>query len=312
MGEPMAARYWCHMCSQMVNPVMEVELTCPHCDSGFVEEVDGRGGDMDDQALSLWAPILLGVLGGGSLRRRRIHREEERESSDHDGDSEVEAIRRRRRRTSAILQLLQVIRQGSRAETDASDAESERRRRRDHVILINPFNQAIILRGASDAGTEPPQSQSAGNVGDGAVSAGDYLDALLQRLAENDPSRYGTPPAQKEAVEAMPSVKIEESTSCSICLEELEVGGEARETPCKHRFHGACILPWLELHSSCPVCRFQMPADESKVPPRPHGIEGAAWSLNDLLYLPGPQSGAGGGSLSSSTSSGSNSQPNDN
>ncbi|KAI8001052.1 hypothetical protein LOK49_LG09G00442 [Camellia lanceoleosa] len=37
------ARYWCHMCSQMVNPVMEAEMMmikCPLCRSGFVEEMD--------------------------------------------------------------------------------------------------------------------------------------------------------------------------------------------------------------------------------------------------------------------------------
>ncbi|TYI48490.1 hypothetical protein E1A91_D13G252500v1 [Gossypium mustelinum] len=52
---------------------------------------------------------------------------------------------------------------------------------------------------------------------------------------------------------------------CSVCLDDLKTGNEAKEMPCKHKFHGECILPWLELHSSCPVCRYQMPTDESKL-----------------------------------------------
>ena len=93
---------------------------------------------------------------------------------------------------------------------------------------------------------------------------GPGLDLLLQHLAENDPNRYGTPPAQKEAIEALPTVSVNENLQCSVCLDDFEVGSEAKEMPCKHRFHSGCILPWLELHSSCPVCRFQLPADESK------------------------------------------------
>uniref|UniRef100_J3L8B4 RING-type domain-containing protein n=1 Tax=Oryza brachyantha TaxID=4533 RepID=J3L8B4_ORYBR len=31
--------------------------------------------------------------------------------------------------------------------------------------------------------------------------------------------------------------------------------------PCGHIYHHACILPWLALRSSCPVCRHQMPTD---------------------------------------------------
>ncbi|CAH8340022.1 unnamed protein product [Eruca vesicaria subsp. sativa] len=76
---------------------------------------------------------------------------------------------------------------------------------------------------------------------------------------------YGTPPARKEDVESLATVKIQEaSLQCSVCLEDFEVGIEAKQMPCKHNFHGDCLLPWLELHSSCPVCRYQLPTDETK------------------------------------------------
>ncbi|KAK8601966.1 hypothetical protein V6N13_058365 [Hibiscus sabdariffa] len=287
MEEAMAARYWCHQCSQVVTPVMEVEIKCPFCRGGFVEEMSNgsRDGaqDMDtdfqsDRALSLWAPILLGMMGN-PRRRRRLRRfeldEEDGENSDGEArrggdtdlDRELESIIRSRRRSSAtILQLLQGIRDGMASETENPDNDSdryrnrerERDRERERVILINPFNQTIIVQGG--------QNQNSNHIG----SIGDYfsgpgLDLLLQHLAENDPNRYGTPPAQKEAIEAMPTVKIKENLQCSVCLDDFEAGSEAKEMPCKHKFHSGCILPWLELHSSCPVCRYQIPADESKL-----------------------------------------------
>ncbi|MQM16587.1 hypothetical protein Taro_049544, partial [Colocasia esculenta] len=266
MGDSQNARYWCHMCAQVVNPIMEAEIKCPFCESGFVEETDGRGElgvpDMgSDRSLSLWAPILLGMMGG-SRRRRRFRRDDEDEDSDLEPERDVAAIlHRRRRRTAALLQLLQ----GLRDEADF-DSERERERERDQLILINPFNQALIIQGSfgtdrsQDSNTDVPAGTSLGD-----YFMGSGLDLLLQNLAENDPSRYGTPPAKKEAVEALPIVKVEENLSCSVCLEDFDLGAEAKQMPCKHRFHASCIIPWLELHSSCPVCRFEIPADGSKV-----------------------------------------------
>lgn len=282
----MVAGYWCHMCSRMVNPILEAEIKCPYCESGFIQEMssitrDTRDSDGDfgsDRALSLWAPILLGMMGNNRRRRRfrRLGFEDEDDDTeegewhhgvDAESDREIESIIRRRRRSSAtILRLLRDARAGIASESEnggtARDRDGDRdgHRERERVILINPFNQTIVLRGSSDYSNQ--NSNLIGSLGDYFVGPG--LDLLLQHLAENDPNGHGTPPARKEAIEAMPTVKVAENVQCSVCLDDLQIGAEAKEMPCKHKFHSGCILPWLELHSSCPVCRFQLPIDESK------------------------------------------------
>lgn len=123
------------------------------------------------------------------------------------------------------------------------------------------------------------ESPGAGGLGGGGVdfrlptNLGDYfigpgLEQLIQQLAENDPNRYGTPPASKSAVEGLPNIKItdemlaSESSQCAVCKDSFELDEEAKQIPCKHIYHKDCILPWLELHNSCPVCRYELPTDD--------------------------------------------------
>ncbi|GMH04640.1 hypothetical protein Nepgr_006480 [Nepenthes gracilis] len=48
----------------------------------------------------------------------------------------------------------------------------------------------------------------------------------------------------------------EDGYSCSICLQDLEVGETGRCLPqCRHLFHRLCVVQWLTDHNSCPVCR---------------------------------------------------------
>ncbi|XP_030441464.1 E3 ubiquitin-protein ligase SIRP1-like [Syzygium oleosum] len=141
MEEAMVARYWCHVCSRTVNPIPEAEIKWPYCESGFIEEMssttrDTRDSDGDfgsDRALSLWAPILLGMMGDNHRRRRfrRLGFEDEdddtEEGESHHGvdaefDREIESIIRRRRRSSAtILRLLRDARAGIASESENGD-----------------------------------------------------------------------------------------------------------------------------------------------------------------------------------------------
>ncbi|KAJ3091586.1 hypothetical protein HK102_014187 [Quaeritorhiza haematococci] len=57
-------------------------------------------------------------------------------------------------------------------------------------------------------------------------------------------------------------IDISAELSCSICVETFRQDGVAKELPCNHKFHAGCILPWLELHNTCPICRAEFPTDE--------------------------------------------------
>lgn len=91
---------------------------------------------------------------------------------------------------------------------------------------------------------------------------GDYawgnagFDAVITQLLNNlDGSNSGPPPMPKDQVENLPIVKISDeqvkntNLQCTVCMDDFQVGDSARQLPCEHFFHQACIIPWLELVS---------------------------------------------------------------
>ncbi|KAL2891384.1 Receptor homology region,transmembrane domain- and RING domain-containing protein 1 [Ceratocystis lukuohia] len=46
---------------------------------------------------------------------------------------------------------------------------------------------------------------------------------------------------------------------CSICTDDFQVGEDVRVLPCDHKFHPACVDPWLlNVSGTCPLCRFDL------------------------------------------------------
>lgn len=44
-------------------------------------------------------------------------------------------------------------------------------------------------------------------------------------------------------------------SECSICQSEYQQGDTVMIFPCENVFHEKCLIPWLKIHSTCPICR---------------------------------------------------------
>ncbi|XP_074575249.1 putative E3 ubiquitin-protein ligase RHC1A [Curcuma longa] len=227
------ATHWCFQCNQRVRP-RERNVVCPSCDSGFVLEYDvmeatvGHFHRLDLDGVQDQLVRLMEVIST-SMREGRVGRR-------HQG-----GLMRRPYTNSDFSMELGLAPQlafGGRVPFHAFD---------DHVLeeLLNGQHSLGVRRaGMPD------------------YFVGSGLDELIEQMMSND--TRGPPPASQSSIDAMPTIKINQrhlqgESHCPVCKEMFEIGSEAREMPCKHLYHAECIIPWLEQHNSCPVCRYKMP-----------------------------------------------------
>ncbi|GLT97181.1 hypothetical protein SLE2022_147610 [Rubroshorea leprosula] len=97
-----------------------------------------------------------------------------------------------------------------------------------------------------------------------------HLDSVIPEILGNESAAPRVPPASKEVVAKLPIITLTEEilakvgpdAECSICKENLVVGDQMQELPCKHTFHPPCLKPWLDEHNSCPICRQELQTDD--------------------------------------------------
>ncbi|OQR92327.1 hypothetical protein ACHHYP_03827 [Achlya hypogyna] len=62
---------------------------------------------------------------------------------------------------------------------------------------------------------------------------------------------------EAEARARAQSAKTDGTDPCSICMTDESVEVTVFQLPCGHSFHERCIVRWLELKQTCPLCRYE-------------------------------------------------------
>ncbi|KAK7385707.1 hypothetical protein VNO78_31515 [Psophocarpus tetragonolobus] len=236
-------QYWCYRCNKLVTVWQQQELPiCPDCDSGFLEEIEPSN--------------------------RSVHVE----------------TRRRRFPTAAAMYMI-----GQRSvNSDHNRRSSHRHHCQSIVGDRSSLNPVIMLRGE---GTSRDRVSSGFDLffDDGAGSGlrplpprmsefllGTGFDRVMENLSHVESNSGGgnhnnqnNAPASKSAVDSLPEIEINAShmaieSHCGVCKEPFELSTMAKEMPCKHIYHSECILPWLAIRNSCPVCRHELPCENAR------------------------------------------------
>ncbi|CAN6477467.1 unnamed protein product [Victoria cruziana] len=96
----------------------------------------------------------------------------------------------------------------------------------------------------------------------------EVFEILAGQFTNNEGLPRGTQPASKCFVSRLPSVSLMDENSdgwrsvCAVCKDEVSREELVKQLPCSHCYHSSCILPWLSIRSTCPVCRYQLPTDD--------------------------------------------------
>ncbi|GMH10337.1 hypothetical protein Nepgr_012178 [Nepenthes gracilis] len=234
----------CGSVRQAVHPPSQ-GMTCPHCNGGFVQELEEIGGHPDH---------ILGLMGAV-------------DSLMWSNDPE---------QRFGLMEALDAF-MGQRRRSIFNPERSSWLIFQGQVPATIPRSSAfeLLLNGRPGIGF------SQGNNGDFFIGPG--LQELIEQITTN--GRRGPLPAPDSAIDAMPTVKITQShlrtdSHCPVCKDKFELGTDARKMPCDHIYHSECIIPWLVRHNSCPVCRLELPSPGTTA--AHHGQSSGSWNRSHV------------------------------
>ncbi|KAL7728348.1 hypothetical protein ACLKA6_007443 [Drosophila palustris] len=304
-------RFFCHMCNVEIN-IPNTDYTCPLCSNGFVEELPANAPELtastsnasNDTANASTSSSgsgagagISGLLNVESLRNDIVSLLSMRNVPN------LEITIEPNRRHTSVMHL------GGGAGnpmTGGGNIAGGRVRpanldRLDNVLY--DFLQSLPLAGASaEIVTGPGSGGVAGNshmffMG----NPGDYawgregLDTIVTQML-NQMETSGPPPLSSQRINEIPNVKIsaeevERKIQCSVCWDDFKLDETVRKLPCSHLYHENCIVPWLNLHSTCPICRKSLASDDDN-----DDVDEAFVLLNRLVDGNGSIGGGGRGS----------------
>ncbi|XP_011093399.1 E3 ubiquitin-protein ligase SDIR1-like [Sesamum indicum] len=94
------------------------------------------------------------------------------------------------------------------------------------------------------------------------VISGHYLHRLIDSVTTTSTANA----APRSAIDSLQEITITSDSDpdmlCPVCKDPFLLNSTEKMMPCKHTYHSDCIIPWLKINNSCPVCRFKLPAGE--------------------------------------------------
>lgn len=262
---PEPGRFFCHSCSTEISPQLP-DYTCPRCQSGFIEELPEQRNTNAETSSSTsgteqnrdpfegleptrftlpYGQVTFGIFNEGldfPIFGATSQSEELR-----DGENRREQQSRQRYGARQPRARLSARRTAGRHE-GVPTLEG----------IIQQLVNGIIAPTAMPNLGLGPWGVLHSNPMDYAWGA-NGLDTIITQLL-NQFENTGPPPADMEKIQALPTIIITEEhvgsgLECPVCKEDYTVGENVRQLPCNHLFHNDCIIPWLEQHDTCPVCR---------------------------------------------------------
>ena len=92
-----------------------------------------------------------------------------------------------------------------------------------------------------------------------------------------DAGHKGNPPASEKAINRLKkeeinkdNIKFFEQLTCNICLENFIENKISIKLDCGHYFHDNCIIKWLKMRNTCPVCRHELESNDPDYERRKH------------------------------------------
>ncbi|KAI8634134.1 hypothetical protein F5Y19DRAFT_470306 [Xylariaceae sp. FL1651] len=213
--------------------------------------------------------LFLLIIATGALR---AHRHPERYGPRASGNGRPSQSRARGL-ARAMLETLPIVKFG---EADARKPDEENALR---DVSGNQQQQPETSQTLAGGALNSVELEGSSDAANGSTSPHEAEDAAISANVKPEG-------AKKE-----PNVE-EEHLGCSICTEDFTVGEDVRVLPCNHKFHPACVDPWLvNVSGTCPLCRLDLRPpetiepeedDEASATPDPT----AAAAANTHLALP--------------------------
>lgn len=247
------SRFFCHKCSVEIEDLLP-DYTCPRCASGFIEEL--QSGNADN-----CTGMDLVNEDTSDYEYQLINNSIERDILDLLGMYGIGQTSSASNRNNVPINLNNVNYLNIRDNRHSYGGRGTQDDPMSLQLFLQDFlgalSEATLGYHVTQDNQRPvlvyanPQDYIWGQAG---------FDAVVTHVLNQLDGTAGPPPLPKKQIDKIPTTSVTQSEvdskmQCSVCWEDFKLSEPVKQLPCQHLYHAPCILPWLELHGTCPICR---------------------------------------------------------